>query len=75
MSILDSISESENEVVAVALKAEIALRIEYETLSNAFWSKPSYSMVLTLDKLLEVIEEVSAWRKDIVNVANDPGDA
>jgi hypothetical protein len=64
MSIFDSISENENEVIGVAISAEIGLRAHYERLSNAFWSKPSYSMVLTLDKLLEVIEEITAWRKD-----------
>ncbi len=64
MSIIDSISESENEVIAVAIGAEISLRAQYEMLSAAFWSKPSVAMVGTLDKLLEVIEEVTAWRKD-----------
>lgn len=64
MSIVDSISENEHEVIAVALRAEIGLRAQYEVLSSAFWSRPNASMVVTLDKLLEVIEEITAWRKD-----------
>jgi len=65
MSIIDSISESGHETIAVAIESETVLRAEYEKLSNAFWASPTPAMVDTLDKLLEVIEDVSAWRKDI----------
>lgn len=75
MSILDSVSEHQHYVVGIVSLSEVELRKQYEELSEVFWDNPTRDMTISLDKLLEVIEDVKAWRLDMVEAMKDPGDA